>query len=268
MTKLPPFITTKGYRRFADFCDACRKYRYIGLCHGSPGVGKTLSAKQYSRWDLFQPFLGHYETRDQQESLSEIPENYAVVYTPAVVTTPRQLSDQILNLCGRLDSMVRHGSRARSDGQWSLYKFDSRVDLIIVDEADRLQLPALEQLRDISDRSNVGLVLIGMPGIEKRMSRYPQLYSRIGFVHQFKPLSNEEVRFVLEHRWQELGIKLDPVDFTDAEAISAVVRITQGNFRLVQRLFNQIERVVEINEVKTITKEVVEAARESLVIGT
>jgi hypothetical protein len=36
---------------------------------------------------------------------------------------------------------------------------------------------------------------------------------------------------------------------------------------LVQRLFSQIERVMQINELRTVAKEVVEAARGSLVIG-
>jgi len=45
------------------------------------------------------------------------------------------------------------------------------------------------------------------------------------------------------------------------------VRITNGNFRLIQRLFTQIERILQINELRTVTKEVVEAARESMVIG-
>jgi DNA transposition AAA+ family ATPase len=72
-------------------------------------------------------------------------------------------------------------------------------------------------MRDIYDRSELGLVLIGMPGIEKCLARYPQLYSRVGFVHHFRPLSGEEIQFVLQHKWQQLGLSLDLSDFTDVE---------------------------------------------------
>jgi hypothetical protein len=71
-----------------------------------------------------------------------------------------------------------------------------------------------------------------MPGLEKRLAHYAQLYSRVGFVHQFRTLSTEEMQFILAHKWQQLGLHLTQDDFTDAEAVAAITRITTGNPRI------------------------------------
>ena len=105
-----------------------------------------------------------------------------------------------------------------------------------------------------------------MPGLEKRLSRYPQLYSRVGFAHHYRPLQGHELAFVLTRHWRRLGLALDEADFTDAQAIASIARITGGNFRLLHRLFVQIGRILKINELSVITDDVVEAARSTLVI--
>lgn len=258
----PEFVITKEYRRFVEFCDACRRDRYIGICHGSPGVGKTLSARQYAHWDQLEPILhDHFETIDRPADLVNWR---TVVYTPAVLASPKRLEHEITSLCHLLS--VRIEDMLRPDEVFAVPKM-AHTDLILIDEADRLKLAPLEQVRDIYDRTGVGVVFIGMPGLEKRLSRYPQLYSRVGFVHQFRALSSIELQFILQHKWREFGLTLSPEDFDDVEVMAAIARMTNGNFRLIQRLFSQIQRVMEINNLTRVTEDVVQAARESLVIG-
>jgi DNA transposition AAA+ family ATPase len=106
-----------------------------------------------------------------------------------------------------------------------------------------------------------------MPGLEKRLSRYPQLYSRVGFVHEFRSLNAEESRLFLKQQWNHWGLTPQPERATESEAIAAIIRITHGNFRLLHRLLAQIERIADINALRMVTKEVVEIARQQLVIG-
>jgi DNA transposition AAA+ family ATPase len=141
------------------------------------------------------------------------------------------------------------------------------TSLLIIDEAERLKTASLEQVRDIFDQGDLGVVLIGMPGLEKRLSRYPQLYSRVGFVHAFRPLSAAEVHHLLESQWLPSGVALPKAGLSHEETRAAIIRTTGGNFRLLQRLLTQIARLVEINALARITREVVEVARETLVIG-
>jgi DNA transposition AAA+ family ATPase len=67
-----------------------------------------------------------------------------------------------------------------------------------VDEADRLSFNSLEEHRTLYDEYKFGLILTGKLGIEKRLSLYAQFYSRIGFVHEFKALGKNEMKFLFE----------------------------------------------------------------------
>jgi DNA transposition AAA+ family ATPase len=304
------FVETKEYRRFREFCDACRRYRYIGLCYGLPGVGKTLSARHYANWDL----VSRYQ-RDAPEcdvTLDDVRGSHIVFYTPPVVVTSPgripgeigasrdRLRDLLLDEIRReelprlqaahreVEALYEHGRRtgengfavpprevARRQDDWLhanqvlMERQRAQSDptaLIMIDEADRLKMTGLEQVRDIFDRGGIGVVLIGMPGLERRLARYAQLYSRIGFVHEFRPLGATEVRSLLTN-WRPAGVPLPEDLLADDEGVAALIRATGGNFRLMHRLLTQVGRILEINGLGVVTREAVEAAREALVIG-
>ena len=263
------FIATKEYRRFVEFANAVRKHRYIGLCYGAAGVGKTLSARRYAQWDIVEPLIddGHRDHGATAEINAALARSRAVFTTPPVLGTVRDLRDTLSQRMVRVEMGIDDHLHRDETGFRVIEIDDSLVEVLIFDEAERLSMTALELIRDLFDRTGVGVILIGMPGMEKRLSRYSQFYSRVGFAHHYRALTGDELSFVLTRHWRSLGLNLDDTDFTDAQAIASIARITDGNFRLLHRLFVQIERILKINELSVVTDDVVEAARSTLVIG-
>ena len=262
-----PFIVTKEHRRFMEFAAAVRRHRYIGLCYGPAGVGKTLSARRLAKWDVAGPLLDAWRPRDPSDTVvyDALARGRAVFYTPAVSAPAREVRGDLDRLVSRVEGCIDlalHPGRVMPERAPA-----PRVELLVIDEAERLATQALEHGRDRFDRTGIGVILIGMPGIERRLERYPQFYSRIGFAHHYRTLKGDELTFVLTRHWRKLGLTLDEADFTDHQAIAAIARITGGNFRLLHRLFVQIERIMRINELTAVTEDVVDAARSTLVIG-
>ena len=83
---LQDVVITKEHRRFAEFCDACRRYAYIGLCYGTPGVGKTLSARHYANWNQVEAHSPYTYASDAD--LAALIGSQTVFYTPSVVNSP------------------------------------------------------------------------------------------------------------------------------------------------------------------------------------
>jgi hypothetical protein len=272
----PLFLETLEHRRFAEFLESCRLNRSIGLCYGAPGVGKTLSARHASHADRVEGF-----DLLRSEPIYGLPIHTAFV-TAAVVNTSAQVEAGILAVTEKLavlarGPLMRQAERAldtirlrNENYRWAhagslgarifeeppleptysqvIEQFEQRrrligdpTSLLVVDEADRLRFNSLEQVRALYNRGRFGLVLLGMPELEKRLARYPQLYSLIGFVHEFRPLANAELRSLLGTGLL-LGCRQSSV-----EATAAIARITGGNFRLLDRLLAQVDRILAIN---------------------
>ena len=94
------FVETTEHSRFVEFCDACRRFRYIGLCYGPPGIGKTLSAVRYSRANQIIP-----RDRWTSEVSDDLPVD-TLLYTTSVVNTPSGVRNDISLARERVMSIV------------------------------------------------------------------------------------------------------------------------------------------------------------------
>jgi len=76
-----------------------------------------------------------------------------------------------------------------------------------------------------------------------------------------------EVEFIIAKHFSKLGVSIDESDFSDQEAVSTIIRMTNGNFRLINRLLKQSQRIMHVNCMTALTTEILEAARKCLLIG-
>ena len=262
------FICTKQYKQFEEFCKACNRDRYIGLCYGLAGVGKTESAKHHTKWYRIQS----YQDKDGRLKTGEKPKIRmgklnSILYTPSVLNPPRDLIKEIRDAQREFSLLKERYIYGDEIPEHARIENKNFAELIIIDEAERLKPQGIELLRELYDNGDANFIFVGMPGIEKMLQRFPQLYSRIGFVHQFKKLDANEVKFILQYHLSKLNVDVKDDDFTDQEVIATIVNATNGNFRLINRLIKQSFRIMKVNCMTTITKEIVDAARSCLLVG-
>ena len=133
------------------------------------------------------------------------------------------------------------------------------VELIIIDEAERLNRDSWEILRDIHDRTRCAFLFAGQPDLPRRLQRREALYNRLSLTMELVPLTFDELfEFVLQ--WQMKRPRpghrssmeaeffvFDDDDFEDTEIIKELYRVTLGNMRRVQQFIDQAERVATLN---------------------
>lgn len=113
-----PFIATKEHRRFTEFANTIRKHYTIGLCFGSAGVGKTLSARRHANWDLAEPLLQTWGPRDPSDEkvYAALSRSRTVFHTPSVAGTPRELRKDLDRMMARVDICIKEYKNTSEDG--------------------------------------------------------------------------------------------------------------------------------------------------------
>lgn len=146
------------------------------------------------------------------------------------------------------------------------------IDTVLLDEADRLNDECLEVARDLYDRTGIPVIFLGTPKLERRVEKFPQLYSRIGFYQEYAPFTVQETEDFLAlalSEWEGLTdgprIRTATRTFspTERSAIWTIQQVTGGVVREIRRIMEQVDRLVRVNKVSEMDPEVVRLAAEA-----
>lgn len=223
---LSVFAETVEYRRFVQVCEATRRYRYISVCLGASGVGKTKAARRYAQWDLFESLLSAHGVVVPPSFASDCPIPRTAFYTPRATATPKSIEQDLALLQWGLQ-MIADAAQTRSEEMQprSAALRPGAVDLLVVDEVDRCSHISLEVLRDLFDQYPVGLVLLSRTDRARQLLKQHPVASRVGVLHEFCALGESDARLFITEQVQSLGLALEK------QALEAFIQKTGGNFR-------------------------------------
>lgn len=224
------FVNTSVVEDVYDIARICHVDGEIGVCCGEPGVGKTYAVKKYAIENtdviLIEADLG-YTTK---VLFSEI---HKKIGFDGLGTTHNMLQDIVTKL--------------KSSGR-----------LIIIDEAEHLPYKALDLVRRIYDKANVGILLVGMPRLimnlrgEKR--QYAQLFSRVGITTKLTGLTQADMKEIIRSALPECR-----------EVYKQLYESCVGNTRVLVKLLVRAIKLAQINNTK-IDKEIINASINQIII--
>lgn len=213
------FVKTKNVKQLISMMNRLREREDgvpgMGLVYGEPGLGKTYAITWWAAQNdaiLIRSanlMSARWLLEEMVEELGEIPYNkFSDIFNQVVaqlIKTPRT---------------------------------------IIVDETDYLTIDsrAVETLRDIHDKTNVPIVLVGMSNAKSRIKRFKHLYDRLSEIVQFKPFSKNDIAGIVK--------ELSEIEMTEC-AIKCICA-NVNRFRQIVKIINKAECYAKANGLNSI----------------
>ena len=222
------FVKTNNVKRFITMMNNLQNRAEgvpgMGLVYGEPGLGKTQAIK----WWAFK--------------------NDAILIRCNQIMSARWLLKEIL------DYMSEIKPYSISDS------FDEVIRnliltprVLIVDEVDYLTMDknkSIEILRDIHDKTNVPVVLVGMTSANSRLKKFSHLYDRLSEIVKFERFSKTDIKTIIR--------ELSEIAMT--ECAIKYIYSNYNRFRQIVKVINKAETVAKANGLSSIDEILIKEA--------
>ncbi len=233
------FLRLKTSVLVLERCEEARRERELVVLYGPPGISKTYSLREYVR------------------RRADAGDTRVLLITANCVTSPRALT---VSLCQRLGLPTQRPAYVLVEAV--IDKLNQDPHLILVDEANHLNVAGLELLRHVHDMTECGMVLVGTKRLfdlftngGRRSQDLEQLWSRVGMHDLLPGLTPQEVRQIAKASMDKLN----------QATVVEIQRVTRGSARRLTKLVPRLKRLRELNP-ETPTEKLVSTAAGQIIV--
>ena len=222
------FVKTNNVKRFITMMNNLQNRAEgvpgMGLVYGEPGLGKTQAIK----WWAFKNdaiLIRCNQTMSSRWLLKEILDYMSEI-------KPYSISDSFNEVIRNLILTPR---------------------VLIVDEVDYLTMDknkSIEILRDIHDKTNIPVVLVGMTNAHSRLKKFSHLYDRLSEIVKFERFSKADIKTIVK--------ELSEIELTDC-AIKYIYS-NLNRFRQIVKVINKAETIAKANGLSSIDEILIKEA--------
>lgn len=243
----PDILNLEQVKRFCTWLDERRKLRKPGRAVGESGLGKTTASIFYT-----------YQNR-----ATKTPNQSPSVPVLYIELTGSSCSPSLLfkTIIETLKFKAKGGNENQlRERAWYLIK-QCKVEIIIVDEAHRLQLKTLPDVRDLFDKVKVVPVLVGTSSrLDTLISRDEQVAGRFASYFSFETLLGANFNKTIKI-WEQQILKLpESSNLADNQEIITLLQDkTDGKIRLLDQILRDAAVKALESGVNKIDKSVLES---------
>ncbi|OYE04982.1 transposase [Nostoc sp. 'Peltigera membranacea cyanobiont' 232] len=241
-------VPLEQVKKLHEWLDGKRKARQSCRVVGESRTGKTVACDAY---------------RLRHKPLKEIgrPPIVPVVYIePNQKCTSKDLFKEIIEY---LNFRATKGTVSDFRGRAMEVLKGCGVEILIIDEADRLKPETFADVRDIYDKLGIAVVLVGTDRLDAVMKRDEQVYNRFRACHRFGKLSGDDFKKTVK-AWEDNILKLPvPSNLISKAMLGILTSATEGYIGRLDEILREAAIRSLSRGLKKIDKAVLqEAARE------
>lgn len=218
------FVPLEQVKRLHDWLEGKRQSRQSGRIVGASRTGKTMGCNAYR--------LRHKPTQEHGK-----PPTVPVVY----IQIPQECGarDLFSMILEHLKYQVIKGTVSEiRDRAFRVLK-GCVVEMVVIDEADRLKPKTFAEVRDIFDKLEIPVILVGTDRLNAVIKRDEQVYNRFRSCHRFGKFSAEDFKRTVEI-WEKQILKL-PVasNLSSKKMLTTLSKATGGYIGLMDMILRE-----------------------------